>query len=117
MLNSYEYCLMVRDFGESTGIAKVISSLEHISLHEELDERDNVVSGSVALSDLLGLREGEGVLVFLYPFLQDAVHQDMVVDEDRVIGGGGYKGHDSRAVKRYLGSSFEIPHPNQHVNL
>ena len=48
----------MRDFGESTGVAKVISSLEHISLHEELDERDNVVSGSVALSyaRLLGVR-------------------------------------------------------------
>ena len=47
----------VMDFGESTGVAKVISSLEHISVHEELDERDNVVSGSVPFPDLLGLRE------------------------------------------------------------
>ena len=104
-------------FGQIARITKVICGLEHILLHEQLDEGDDVVGGSVTLSDLIGLWVGEGIPISLYPLLQNTVHHDVVVYKDRVIGGGSHKGHSSGMVERYVQSSFEIPHPYHYMDL
>ena len=76
------------------GIAKVVSSFEHITVSNEREEWNYVIIFLVTLTDA-GILRIWGVGITLEPLFQYAVNHCMVVYEDGIIGRSSNISHHS----------------------